>query len=145
MQSSISKQSDSVNAEDQVVKEVVFFSFHDLKNSSDFEDLICHDLFIRLLDAIFGKHDDITVKGECESEKNIELIKDQWRHIECSYKLKNRVKSTKKCVRQTIKNIIDYLNITYQFKQPIQFIPKKQSFRSGSLSTSYSYTCLTLV
>ena len=60
---------------------VTFTSFHDLLKSPLFEDQTNHDIFIRLLDAFFGKHDDIMINTECENEKNQQLIKDQWNII----------------------------------------------------------------
>lgn len=106
-------------------------SFYDLAKSAQFEDKMIHDCFIRLLDALFDKHDQLIIDSNCESEKNQQLILDQWKLISLHFQVSKRVCSTKKCVRQTIKHIVDFLNNKYQFKQPIQFNFKKDSVRVG--------------
>ena len=100
-------------------------SFHDLEKSKEFEDKVISDYFIKLLDALFGKHSDIIIDSDCESELNQELIKDQAKILIIYFQIPKRVFSTQKCVRQTLKHIVDYLNNKYKFKEPIQFDLKK--------------------
>ena len=120
-------------------------SFHDLQKSTQFEDKTIYDFFIRLLDALFGKHDQIVINSDCESEKNQQLIKDQWKMIEFYFKVPKRVKSTQKCVRQTLKHIVDFINNKYQFKQPLQFNLKRETIRNGDETFAKTYTIFNLV
>ena len=85
-------------------------SFHDLNQSLIFEDSIRHDIFIRLLDALFGKHDQIIINLECENDVNQQLIKDQFKTLHTFFLIPKRVAYTQKSVRQTLKHIIDFLN-----------------------------------
>ena len=110
-------------------------SFHDLQKSEQFEDQTTHDYFVKLLDALFGKHDDIIIDSECETEKNQQLIKNQ---------VPKRVFSTQKCVRQTLKHIVQFLNNKYQFKQPIQFNPIRKTVRVGENTFAASYSVFSL-
>jgi hypothetical protein len=120
-------------------------SFYDLAKSTQFEDKTIHDFFIRLLDALFDQHDHLIIDSNCESEKNKQLIKDQWKLISLYFQVPKRVCSTKKCVRQTLKHIIDNLNERYQFKQPIQFNLKKDSVRVGDTVLGSSHTDFSLI
>jgi hypothetical protein len=71
-----------------------FESFHDLEKSNKFEDKIIYDFFIKLLDALFGKHDNIIINLECENDKNQQLIKDQLKFISAYFEIPKRVFST---------------------------------------------------
>ena len=120
-------------------------SFYDLQKSDQFEDQLIYEFLIKLLDWLFGKHDQIIIDIECESEKNQQLIRDQFSLIEWYFKVPKRVKSTQKNVRQTLKHIIDYLNNRYEFKNPIKMYSEKKSYREGSRVSSIGYTVLKLV
>lgn len=100
-------------------------NFHSLHNSLIFEDRMSHDLFLALLDAIFGQHERIQITPETESEKNQKLIKDYWTWIRTLYCTPDRVKYVNKCVRQTLLHIVQHLNNTYHFQTPIKFEPKR--------------------
>ena len=118
-------------------------SFLDLQKSTQFEDQTISDYFIRLLNALFGKHDHIIIDSDCENEKNQELIKNQAKILAIYFQVPKRVVSTQKCVRQTLKHIVDFFNSHYQFKQPIQFNLKKNYSRIenkvvGSCHTVFS-------
>ena len=113
--------------------------FHDLQKSTQFEDKTIHDFLIRLLDALFGKHDHIIINSDSESEKNQQLIKDQWKSISIYFKVPKTVLKTQKCVRQTLKHIVESLNSQYQFKQPIRFINKKKNVWQNNTCVSICY------
>jgi hypothetical protein len=120
-------------------------SVHDLQKSSQIEDKIAYEFLIMLLDSLFGQHDQIIIDAKCETEENHQLIRDHWKTISIYFKVPKRVKSIKKCVRQTIKNITDYLNNTYQFVHPVQFHLQKNFVRVGpkviaSCHTNFSLT-----
>ena len=118
--------------------------FQMLHGSPIFEDCIRYDILIRLLDTLFGKHDQIIIDSECENEKNQRLIKDQFAIFHNCYSVPKRVANTQKCVRQTLKHIIDFLNHQYQFKKPIQWVFKKTYQRIGKDVIASSHTQLSL-
>ena len=120
-------------------------NFHDLEKSSVLEDQMIHYFFVKLLDMLFGKHDDIMINLECETEKNQQLITDQGKILGIYFGVSKRVISTQKCVRQTLKHMVDHLNNKYQFKQPIQFITRRETIREGSKVFAKNYTTFDLV
>lgn len=120
-------------------------SFYDLQKSTTFQDQTICDFFLRLLDSLFGKHDDIIIDLECETDINQQLIKNQWKPISLYFKVPKRVSNTKKCVRQTVKHIVDFLNNKYQFKRPIQFNTKRDTIREGLNVFAKNYTTFNLV
>ena len=65
--------------------------------------------------------------------------------IEFYFKVPKRVQSTQKCVRQTLKHIVDFLNNKYQFKQSIKFDPKRETIRIGEETFAKTYTIFNLV
>ncbi len=115
-------------------------SFHDLSKSENFEDRQMYDFFINLLDELFGKHDNIQINKECETEKNQELIKSQWNIIKSYFKITASVKHTQRCVRQTIQHSVNYLNHKYQFTQPIKFNTIQKNVRVKKRVISLCYT-----
>ncbi len=119
-------------------------SFHDLQKSAKFQDQIIYDFYIRFLDKLFGKHDLIIIETGCENKENQDLIKDQWKVLEFHFKIPKRIKSTQKCVRQTLKHLVHHLNNTYQFKKPIQFNPQRETIRLGLETFAKTYTILKL-
>jgi hypothetical protein len=120
-----------------------FNSIHDLANSTDFDTKMSYLFFIGLLDSIFGKHDEITVNEDCETHQ--EFIKNHWPIINNLYTVPSATKSAKKAVRQTLKNIIEYLNSHYQLQQPIEFKSQKKGVRIGDKTQSIYYTNINLV
>ena len=122
-----------------------FVSFKDLSDSKNMEDQVIFDYLKRLLANLFGRHDDIIIDFHCETDVNHQLIRDQWKSISLYFKVPNRVKSTQKCVKQTLKHIVDYLNNHYQFTSPIKMSSEKKSYRAGDLQSSINYTILNLV
>jgi hypothetical protein len=122
-----------------------FESFHDLSKSKQFEDQVIYDYLIKLLDSLFGKHDEIIIDAECESEKNQQLIKNQSKILIIYFHIPKRVFSTQKCVRQILKHIIDNLNTRYQFKQPIQFNLKKNYSRIENKVIGSCHTVISLI
>ena len=120
-------------------------SFHHLSQSLVFEDSIRHDILIRLLDQLFGQHNQIIINSECENEKNQQFIKDQFKTLQTYFFIPKRVVYTQKSVRQTVKHMIDFLNNQYQFKKPIQFNPKRETIREGERTCAVNYTILDLV
>jgi hypothetical protein len=116
---------------------------HDLANSKEFDVKHSYFFFINLLDEIFGKHDDITVDEDCETHKD--FIKDHWKMIDSLYSMPSSTKSTKKVVRQTLKNIIDYLNTHYQLKNPVEFKLQRKGIRIGEKTTSVTYSVINLI
>src|ERR1700722_1026384 len=117
-------------------------SLKQLTTSTIYEDLIRHDLFIRLLDILFKKHDNIVIDGSLETPDNQALIKRQSKVLSVYYKIPGRVFSTQRCVRQTLKHMVDFLNQTYQFQHPILFVNKRETIREGSYVYAKSYTIL---
>ena len=120
-------------------------SFHDLEKSNKFEDRVIYDYLIKLLDALFSKHSEIMIDLDVESEKNQELIRDQAKFIGVYFEVPKRVFSTQKCVRQTLKHIVDYLNNKYQFKRQIQFQPIRKTVRAGEKTFAASYSVFSLI
>lgn len=120
-------------------------SFSDLQKSNALEDQMIYDYLIKLLDALFSKHDEIIIDLDCESEKNQDLIKDQAKFIVVYFEVPKRVFSTQKCVRQTLKHIVDYLNNKYQFKRAIQFKPIRKTVRAGEKTFAASYSLFSLI
>ena len=127
------------------VRMETFESFHDLQKSKQFEDQVIYDYLIKLLDNLFGKHDEIIIDGECESEKNQQLIRNQAKILIIYFLIPKRVFSTQKCVRQILKHIIDNLNTRYQFKRPIQFNLKKNYSRIENKVIGGCHTFLSLM
>lgn len=123
---------------------LAFESFHDLPKSKELEDKVIHDYLINLLDVLFGKHDNIIIDGDCETEKNQQLIKTQSKIISTYFDIPKRVFSTQKCVRQIMKHITDHLNTRYQFKQPIQFNLKKHYSRIDNKVVGSCHTVFSL-
>jgi hypothetical protein len=104
-------------------------NIHDLKNSTNLEERLSYEFFITLLDQLFGQHDQIRIDMSTETEQNQGIIKLQWKMIKQYYQLPSSVKKTQKLVRQTLLGILNRLNHKYQFKNPIQFEPKRHDFR----------------
>ncbi len=119
-------------------------SFHDLEKSSIFEDKMIYYYFVKLLDELFDKHDGIIIDNNCETEKNQELIKNQAKIVGGYFMVPKRVLETQKCVRQTLKYIVEYLNSKYQFKHPLKMFYEKKSYREGKKVTSIGYTVFQL-
>ena len=119
-------------------------SFADLSKSKNFDERSAHDFLIKLLDTLFDKHDSIIIDKECETKKNEELIKSQLPILEYYFGIPRKVRSNKRCVRQTLKRIVDSLNEKYQFKNPIKFVPHKKSLWRNDTCVSYCYAELIL-
>jgi hypothetical protein len=122
-----------------------FESFSDLQKSTQFEDQLIHDFFVKLVDSLFDKHDNIIINSECETEKNQQLIKDQCKFISLNFHVPKRVFSTQKCVRQTLKHMVEFLNNHYQFKKPMQFQPIRKTVRVGENTFATSYSVFSLI
>jgi hypothetical protein len=120
-------------------------SIHDLEKSTQFKDQAIVNFFFRMLDALFGKHDQIILDNESETPENQKLIQDNWKLVSAFFHVPKRVLNLQKCVRQTLKHIVDHLNSQYQFQQPIQFITKKKTVWEKNVSTSLCYTELNLI
>lgn len=114
--------------------------FTDLQKSNDLNDKMIHYFLINLLDLLFGDHLKIKIDANCENESNYKLICDHWPIIDYYFHVPNRIKQTQKCVRQTLKHIIDALNSKYQFKQPISFNPVKKSLWKNNTCISICHT-----
>lgn len=117
-------------------------SFSDLQKSTELIDKIRFQFLIAFLNEIFDRQNDIIIDEACETPKNQQLIKDHWKILEAYFKVPSRVKSTQKCVRQTLKNIVDFLNQQYQFKKPITFIPSKHNTWQNQTCITHSFTKL---
>lgn len=123
-------------------------SFFDLKNCPQFQIKSSYDLLIMLLNNLFGEDSYqkmIKIDLEIETEKNHQLILDQWDAIRLLYKSPNSIKKTQKLVRQTLKHIIIYLNETYKFSQPIRFISKRDAYRKDDKVITPTYVELSLI
>lgn len=120
-------------------------SFSDLEKSTDFNDNMIFIYLTKLITQIFGKLNDIVIDQLCETDQNQKLIIDQWKLIDFYFKVPKRVLNTQKIVRQTIKYIVDYLNETYQFKQPVKWDVINKAVREGKNVISQSYTTLAFV
>lgn len=105
-------------------------SFNDLFKSEHPEDRMSHEFFIFLLDKLFGKHVDIRINAETESQQNHEIIKKQWKQIREYYGVPDSVKYTQKCVRQTIIQIVNRLNQKYGFIKPLKLEQKRHDYYS---------------
>jgi hypothetical protein len=106
-------------------------SFYDLQKFPQFQIKSSYDFFIYLLDGLFGKDSyksTITIDQSAETEKNHKFLLDEWNTIHTLYKTPNNTKKIQKLVRQTIKQIIEYLNETHKFTQPIRIEPKRTDF-----------------
>ncbi len=119
-------------------------TFNDLAKSQFFEDCVRYSVFIKLLDTLFDKHNEIIINSSTESETNQEFIKDQIAIIHGCFNVPKRVFQTQKCVRQTLKHIVEFLNQEYQFKNPIQFITRRDTVREGSNVFARNYSTLDL-
>ena len=114
--------------------------FSDLEKSSKLDDKMIYCFITHLLDQLYGQHKQVIIPSGEESEDNQQLIRDQWIIISYYFKLPRRIKATQKMVRQTLKNIVDYLNRHYQFKHPITFnLIKKNVWQDGH-SVSFYHT-----
>jgi hypothetical protein len=105
-------------------------NIHDLKNSTNLEERMSYEFFIALLDHLFAQHDQIRIDLNTETEKNQEIINQQWRMIKKYYQIPSSVKKTQKLVRQTLLQIVNQFNQKYQFKNPIKFERHDRDFRS---------------
>lgn len=114
--------------------------FTDLQKSNEFHDRMTHYFLTNLLDLLFGSHDTIHVDATCENESNHKLVHNQWEIIDAYFHVPTRIKHTQKCVRQTLKHIIDTLNSKYQFKQPIIFNPIKKNVWQNNTCVSLCYS-----
>ena len=114
--------------------------FNDLEKSAKLDDKVIYCFLINFLDLLCGKHDQIIIDNNCETETNKQLLEEQWKIIEIYFKVPKRVKSTQRCVRQTLKHIVDYLNSKYQFKNPIKFTPVKKNVWQNNKCISICYT-----
>jgi len=100
----------------------------DLQTNPQFKIKSTYDFLINLLDELFGKDsykDTIKIENNTESEKNHTYILNNWDMIHTLYKTPNCISKRKKLVRQTLKQIVSFLNQTYQFSQPIKFEQKR--------------------
>ena len=87
-----------------------------------------HDLLVMLLNQLFGQDSylkTIKIDTDVETDKNHQLILDQWESIHTLYKAPNSLKKTQKLIRQTLKHIVTYLNNTHQFAHPIKWEQKR--------------------
>lgn len=116
--------------------------FQDLSKSNKFDDQLVHHVFITLLKSIFQKHDNIIIDTNCETDENQLFIKTHAKLLANYFGIHKRVFSTQKCVRQTIKHMIEYLNTQYKFQNPIQMIHEKKSQRDGDKVISICHTTL---
>lgn len=114
--------------------------FSDLQKSSQLDDNMIYYFLTNLLDRLYGQHEQIIIPSGEESEESQQLIRDQWIFIDVYFKVPKRVKTTERCVRNTLKYIVDYLNKTYQFKHPITFNPVRNNVRKGDKIISICYT-----
>lgn len=122
-------------------------NFFDLKKFPQFQIQNSHDLLIMLLNQIFGQDSylkTIKIDIDVETEKNHQLIMDQWDDIHRLYKTPNNIKKTQKLVRQTLKHIVAYLNDTHKFVQPIKFINKRDAYRKDNKILTPTYVELSL-
>ena len=106
-------------------------NFFDLKKNPQFQIQNSHDLLIMLLNQIFGQDSylqTVKIDLDIETDKNHQLIMDQWDDIHRLYKAPNSLKKTQKLVRQTLKHIVNYLNNTHNFAQPIKWEQKRFDF-----------------
>ena len=106
-------------------------NFFDLQNFQQFQIKSSYEFLIYLLDELFGKDsykDTIKIDLSSETDKNHKLLLDQWDSIHTLYKTPTSIKKTQKLVRQTIKQIVDYLNETHKFTKPIKFDHKRIDF-----------------
>jgi hypothetical protein len=94
---------------------------HDLRDSRKLDEQLTYIFLISLLDQLFGKHDNIRIDLSTETEFNHGLILLHWLTIKQTFKVASSVKHKDKLVRQTLFAIVNYLNRTYQFTQPIRF------------------------
>jgi len=116
-------------------------NIHDLKNNQIPEELMIYAFFIGLLDKLFGKHDDIKIDLSIETEVNQGIIHLHWKTIKQLFKISSCVKRNQKLVRQTLLAIVNYLNKTYQFTQPIRFEYRKHDFYDKNrIETKKKYT-----
>jgi hypothetical protein len=122
-------------------------SFFDLEKFPQFQIKASYDLFINLLDQIFGKDSYlkmIRIDKEVETEKNHQIILENWESIKLYYKTQIHIKKTKKLVRQTLKYIVKYLNETHHFEHPIKWNQKMNSYRIGNKTFTPTYVELML-
>ena len=122
-----------------------FESFNDLEKSDKFGDKMIHNYVIRLLDCLFGKHDNIIIDSDCETEKNQQLIHDQDQILIIYFRIPEKMFSKQNCVCQILKHIVDHLNTRYQFKQPLRLISIKETILEGSNFFAKNYMTLNLV
>ena len=116
-------------------------NFNELQNASQLEDRLIYESLITLMDQIFGQHDHMIINMESETELNHEIIRDNWGLLTKFFKIPDRLKNTKKCVRQTCLYLTNHLNERYGFVNPIKFDHKRHGYRrdNGKLSSEYWY------
>ena len=114
-------------------------SFFDLQKSSQYQIKSSYEFLISLLDELFGKDSHtktIKIDLSVETPKNHEFLLNQWDAIHTLYKTPNHIKKTQKLVRQCLKQIVTFLNETYNFTQPIKFVNKRDAYwKEGKVIT----------
>ena len=120
-------------------------SFCELLHSHNHDDCIRYHLFVQILDQVFGQHDQILIEPSHETASNHQYIIDKWPALTYYFQIPIKVRSQERCVRQTIKYIVTFLNKRYQWVCPIQFQYVKKTFRDGDRTYGKSFTVLSFV
>lgn len=120
-------------------------SFTDLHKSDVLQDQIIYQFTIKLLDSLFSKHDQIIIDTDCETESKQKIILNNEKFLLLNFQVPKRVFTAVKCVKQTLKYVVEFLNANYQFKQPISFTSIKKNVWQNSKCVTLSYTFINFV
>lgn len=106
-------------------------NFFDLKTSASLVDQIKFDIFCKIVMRLFivdvvEKDKSYIYNSKLENEQNHQFIRDNWDAMFMFYCHTEYNRKTKRLVLQILNAMINHLNETYHFKQPIQLIHVRQ-------------------